>query len=241
MIPVVVLTCPREGSFAYLERTLAELEAERDRVDFVGYVVCDNTTSPEYPSVPDGWRWRSFSRPPGTFAGNKLAYWAALEEALRLCDGSDSAIVLEDDLAFCQNALRRMATFPIPRDCDWLAFYSPATFQGKQSFPGLWRTPTPVLGCQALKFSRKALARLVEWSSMLDFQRFTSSDQSLELARVLLGMKYAAHCPELVQHVGEDSAVERGMSLDSMRWRRAQTFSATLDAMALFSRDDLYR
>lgn len=239
MISVVVLTCPRGGAFEYLEQTLAAFEKERADVDFEGTIVCDNSDDPALFDSSHGWAVASFMRPAGTLKGNKLAYWRALEMAL--LSGHGDALVFEDDIALCSGALRRMATFPIPRDCDFLMFFAPAVLQGANSYPGLWRTPTPVMGCQAIKFSRRALARLVEWKASLDFQKYAASDQSLELARVLLGMKYAAHCPELVQHVGETSADSPGWDLDSRRWRRALTFSANLDAMALYARDDLYR
>lgn len=239
MIPVVVLTCPRDGGFEYLDRTLAGLDRERADVDFAGYVVCDNSTDAQYPSVPDGWRLQSYARPEGTVQGNKHAYFEALAAALRLGDGD--ALVFEDDIELCSGALRRMSTFPIPRDCDFLMFFAPAVLQGAQSFPGLWRTPTPVMGTQAIKFSRNALARIVDWRTSVDFQKFRSSDQSLELARRVLGLKYAAHCPELVQHIGSTSADSPGIDLDGLRWRRALTFSPKLDAMALYARDDLYR
>ncbi len=242
MIPVVVLTCPRDGAHEYLHQTIGFLEREAEDVDFARQLVSDETDDAVALSVP-GWTVTQFMRPAGTLKGNKLAYWRALEVALDVATetGSGEALVFEDDIALCNGALRRMATFPIPRDCDFLMFYAPAVLQGAHSFPGLWRTPTPVMGTQAIKFTRRTLARLLEWKDALDFQKFTASDQALELARILLGMKYAAHCPELVQHVGEKSIDSPGWNLDSHRWRRALTFSPKLDAMALYARDDLYR
>jgi hypothetical protein len=241
LIPVVVLTCarPEDGEpFRYLDATIAQLEAERPGVTFDGIVVCDNTRSPASPKLPHNWALHSFTRAADTIAGNKLAYWEALR--VGLSRETDAAIVFEDDVLLCPNALRRMATFPIPPDLGFVMFYSPAVFQNPRVFPGLWRTPTPVIGTQAIKFSRAALRKLDEFSHFEAFNQYHASDQILELARAMLGMKYGAHCPEIVQHVGDESAVDLGADL-SHRWRHAQTFARQLDAMALYARDELFR
>jgi hypothetical protein len=239
--PVVILTCarPEDGEpYRYLDATIAQIEAERPGVDIDGHVVCDVTKADAPPKLPEGWTLHKFAREHDTIAGNKLAYFFALRVALSL--NADAALVFEDDVAFCPNALRRMVTFPIPPDLSFVMFYAPAVFQHPRIFPGLWRTPTPVVGTQAIKFSRSALRKFDEFSHFEAFNAFHASDQILEVGRGLLGMKYGAHCPEIVQHVGDESAVDVGADL-SHRWRKSQTFAAQLDAMALYARDELFR
>lgn len=240
-MPVVVLTCarPEDGEpFRYFDATVAQLEEQRAGVDVEMHVVCDVTRADVAPTLPEGWELHKFARPAGTFQGNKLAYWHALRIALTR--NADAALIFEDDVDFAINALRRMVSFPIPRDLSFVMFYCPAVFQNPRVFPGLWRTPTPVIGTQAIKFSRDALRSLDEFSRLHAFQAHTASDEMLEGARAMLGMKYGAHCPEIVQHVGDESAVDFGADL-SHRWRRAHTFAKQLDAMALYARDEYFR
>lgn len=238
---LVVLTCPRDDDepFGYLNGTLAQIERERAfGADVVApTVVCDNTSSPAAPTVPPGWGLHFFSRPPGTIHGNKWAYW----EAFRVAAAADvDAVILEDDVAFCPRAVARMSLFPIPSDLGFVQFFAPASLQVAKMYPGLWRTPAPALCTQAIKFTRATLKRLVEWQGSQTFASFKESDQALELARVELGIKFAAHCPELVQHIGAKSVATPGEGLE-YDLRHSKTFSARLDAMALFARQELYR
>ena len=242
MIPVVVLTCarPEEGEpFRFLARSLAQMEFERaGGAAFRPIVVCDNTRSDARPTLPAGWELVSYTKPDGSLPGNKLPYWEALRVALDA--GGDGGIVFEDDVDLCGNALRRMCTFPIPSDLAFVMFYAPAVFQAAKVFPGLWRTPTAVIGTQAIKFTRDVLQRLWDFRTLDHFMAYTASDQILDHARVLLRLKYGAHCPEIVQHVGDESAVDYGADL-SNRWRHSVTFVRQLDAMSLYSRDELFR
>jgi hypothetical protein len=239
---LVVLTCARDGEqpFVYLDDTLRQIEAERAAgVDVVEpTIVCDHTASDNRPDIPIGWTLESFGRPPGTLRGNKWAYWAALATAERA--GTDDALILEDDLEFAPNALRRMALFPVPADLAFVMFFAPAILQAPKMFPGLYRVPAPVICCQAIKYSRAGLRRLLDWQSSLGFEAFVESDQSLDRARAELALKYGAHCPELVQHVGATSVANPGEGLE-YDFRRAKTFARRLDSMALFARDELYR
>jgi len=239
LIPVVVLTCarPEEGEpFRYFDKTIARLLEESD-VDFEGHVVIDCTKGDATPTLPEGWELHKMGRPPNSIHGNKWGYWRALEVASR---GAAGGLVFEDDVELAPNALRRMASFPVPRDLSFVTFYSPAVFQHPRVFPGLWRTPTPVIGTQAIKFTADALRKLVSFQQLPAFNAFTASDEMLECARAVLGMKYGAHCPDIVQHVGDESAVDLGADLRH-RWRRAHTYAANLDAMALYARDELFR
>jgi hypothetical protein len=241
MTPIVVLTCARddEQPFAYLDATIAQIEHERAAgLAVAPVVVCDNTSSEARPELPAGWELKSFSRPPGTLHGNKWAYWEALRVAAE--PGTDAAIVLEDDLDFAPNAARRMVALPVPADLGFIMFFAPAVFQAPRMFPGMYRTPAPVVCCQAIKFTRATLEKLLGWQCSVAFQAFVESDQSLEVARAQCGIKYGAHCPELVQHVGAQSVATPGEGLD-WKFRHAQTFAKRLDAMTLFSRDELYR
>lgn len=239
---LVVLTCPRDDDepFGYFNGTVAQIERERAfGADVVApAVVCDQSASSLSPTVPRGWGLRLFARPPGTIHGNKWAYWEALRVALEA--DVDGGVILEDDVAFCPRAVARMALFPIPEDLGFVQFFAPASLQVAKMYPGLWRTPAPALCTQAIKFTRSTLKRLLAWADSQSFASFKESDQALELARVELGIKFAAHCPELVQHIGAKSAATPGEGLE-YDLRHSKTFSARLDAMALFSRQELYR
>jgi hypothetical protein len=223
--------------YPYLDATLDELP----RGTVVADLSADEARPPDLP--PIGWELIEFRRPPGALQGNKLAYWRCLEVAANAEE--NDALVFEDDLEFSRNAVRRMSLLPVPEDLDWIQFFAPHVLTGPRVFPGLWRPPSSAAACfcQAIKFKRWTLTRLLDWSKGPAFDQFTASDQALNLARLRLGLRYAVHAPELVQHVGDVSAAEAGADLDRGLYPRTSLNFAgkDFDAMRLFTVDDYYR
>ena len=179
---------------------------------------------------------RTFDAEVSTFGGNKHAYWAAIQLALE--QSADDLLILEDDLSFCGNGFLRMLTFPIPVDLDWVSFFGPHILLHGRAWAGLWRTPAPSFGTLAIKFRRAPLQKILAWSrSSPDFGRFKVNDQALDLCRKDLGLRWALHVPELVEHTGVKSTQGDSMSDN----RRAQSWPGPrFDALSLYSRHDLF-
>lgn len=233
MTTLAVLTCARgDDPWASITRTLEQLDRE-NLPDVAKYIVCDGTY--EGPQPP-GWRVVHFHRPPGALHGNKLAFWHLLEQAL---PGED-LVALEDDIELCKNAARRMVTFPVPVDLAWVQFCSPHLLEAKAQV-GLWRPPRCSSAfLQAAKFRGAALDAIIRFRHVPLFQQYTASDQALSLAALACDLAYGAHCPDLVQHAGEHSAVDDGQPLAD--WRRARSWPGpAFDAMKLFAVDDRFR
>jgi hypothetical protein len=232
---IYVLTCSRGDGFDYLEQLLDRWEENLPPPT----VVCDVSQRSAEEQVADETFLRSlvpmvvpYRRPEGTLGGNKLAYWHCLE--LAAAAGAD-ALILEDDVEPCTNALRRMSIFEIPRDLGFVTFFAPVVFQGGKQYPGLWRTPTPLHGTQAIKFSRATLRALVDWGSTPESLAHSASDMAIANATIRLGIKHGAHCPELVQHTGDLSSVSPSLKLAD-RFRTSLTFPGRkFDALSLYA------
>jgi hypothetical protein len=195
---------------------------------------------PVDPSVFGGLGWfvDFFESPPGRLRGNKLPYWYVLNQARKM---GGNAVVLEDDLELCKNAVRRMVTFPVPDDLDWVQFFSPHILQTPTMVPGLWRPPPDMQSfAQAIKFRPETLRALVDWTDDPEFSKWNESDNALRLAAKRLTLKYGAHAPDLVQHVGAVSEANPADGLDDSRTSK-QWPGPEFDAMGLYLRDELFR
>lgn len=258
MTGLFVLTSPRQTKdrWQYVRAVVAQ--AEREQLDAKKWLLVDGSVEDavELQTVAPGWNIFRFDRPAGMWlGGNKWPYWRLLELAEEETNDLDEALILEDDLTFAINSLTRMVTLRNPRDVDVMQFFSGFLFTQKETFPGLWRTPAPVQGCQALKYSVNALRRLVAWSKNPEWQKFNESDVALGLAQQRLGLRFANHIPDIVQHAGEASRVAEGMLIEagiddqatkdiaskSLAGRTSATYIGDhTDCMRLFSRHDLY-
>ncbi len=203
------------------------------------------------------WQVTRYERPSATWlGGNKWPYWKLLRVARDATPADGEALVLEDDLTFCKNAVRRMLMLEVPFDVDWLQFFSAWLFPTPHTHPGLWRSPATLQGCQALKFPRRTLERLCAWAEKdPEWQKYNESDVALGLATERLDLRCANHMPDLVQHAGHYSAVSAGMMVeagisdeleraaatDSLRGRVSVNFSPQFDAMKLFAHHHLFR
>jgi len=232
---VFVLTCKREASeepWPYLHETLRQINAE-NVPGLQRHLVVDGE---EIPALDPGWTLSRFTEP--HFKGNKYAYWHVFKLAVDL--GGD-ALILEDDLELCKNAVRRMTSFAIPDDVDWVQFFAPHVLRVEKSIVGLWRPPpTYIQFAQAMLYPARTLRKLVTWSREREWQKFNESDRALGLATERLGLRYAVHAPDLVQHVG---AVSQASGNDTLcDWRTSKTYPGRdFDAMALYGADQLFR
>ncbi len=258
MTGLFVLTSPRkmDDRWHYVREIVHQAQVEK--LDNPKWMVVDGTPEDlvELQALAPAWNICRHDRPIGQWlGGNKWPYWRLLELAKEETRDLDEALLLEDDLTFPINALTRMVTLRNPRDVDVMQFFSGFLFKERQTFPGLWRTPAPVQGCQALKYSAAALARLVDWSKNPEWQKFNESDVALGLAQQRLGLRFANHLPDIVQHAGDVSRVSQGMLVEagiddqatkdiaskSLAGRTSATYVGdNFDCMRLFCRHDLF-
>lgn len=268
---IFVLTSPRATAepFSYLHHTLKQIHGE----GLAAHVVVDGLEqlafedfASDLADLGDFTSYR-FERPAGSFkGGNKLPYFHLLELAL---EAGGDVVALEDDLELCENAMLRMITFPVPKDVAWVQFFSAWTFRDEKiagiasserapwrPHPGLWRVPSPLQGCQAIKYPHRTLEQLVDWKRRdPEWGKYNESDVALGLAQERLSLRNACHSPDLVQHVGDSSVVSHGMmdeagvegadraaADDSLVGRRSVTYPGrSFDAMRLFARHGVYR
>ncbi len=255
-----VLTSPRktDDPWHYVRAVFAAAEAEG--TPNPRWLVVDGTS--EQAEQLQGiagpsWTVVRYERPDGQWlGGNKWPYWRMIELAHELTGPGDAALLLEDDLEFAPNSLMRMLTFPCPRDVSAVMFFNGFLFKQPKQHPGLWRTPAPVQGCQAIQFSRQTLELLVRWKAAdFEWQKHNESDVALGVAQQRLRLRFAAHLPDVVQHVGSVSLVGHGMlaeagitdpgqialTNDSVRDRTSCNYAGPhFDCMRLYARHDLY-
>jgi len=260
---VYVMTSPRPGEDRWLY--FRPLVAAIAREEWSGplYVLVDGSEedAAELAELAPGWMVHRHERRPGTWlGGNKWPYWRLLELARETTAALGDAVLLEDDLELCRNAIGRMALFPIPSDVDAVHFYNGFYFSGPRAHPGLWRTPAAAMGCQAIKYPRRTLERLVDWKTKEEWQKHNESDVALGLAQARLGLRFACHMPDIVQHVGAVSLVSHGMFSEAgvplegagadARRDADRTLGGRVsvnypgkrfDAMSLFSAHDLFK
>lgn len=190
-------------------RTVFELE-ERG----AAHVVASRTlfysasTSSPAPAVPPGWR---VVRRPGPRGGGADFRWM-LDEL-----EPGEAILFEDDLQPCRNAVPRMLELDVPEGCGARTYYSGGALNGIYTGRA---TGTHVLSAKGFRGSQAV--RLPAW--LLERLRAGHFDpphvcQDVWLERVLeqLGLPIAVTCPSLVQHVGEDSLCSPGADLAGAR------------------------
>jgi len=255
---VYVMTSPRPGDDRWLYfRPLVEAIKREDPPNPL-YVVVDGTEedAAELAELAPGWMVHRHQREPGNWlGGNKWPYWKILELARDTSGPFGDAVILEDDVELCRNAVARMTLLPVPRDLDGIHFFNGFYFRGERVHPGLWRTPAAVMGCQAIKFTRRCLERLVDWRTKPEWQKFNESDNAIGLAQARLGLKFGCHMPDIVQHVGAVSVVSHGMFAEAgvpedgrrdadrtLGGRVSVNYpGARFDAMSLFSAHELYK
>lgn len=259
MTGVFVLTSPRrmEDPWHYARGVIAAAAEERTLNPL--WFVVDGTQDDvqQLLAIAPGWGVVRYERPEGQWlGGNKWPYWRLLQLAYEVTPAGDDALLLEDDLEFAPNALLRMLSLPVPRDVNAILFFNGFLFRQKQTHPGLWRTPAPVQGCQAIKFTRPTLELLTRWAANdYEWQKYNESDVALGVVQQRLRMRFASHLPDVVQHIGNVSAVQHGM-IEQAQITDGETLSAAdvslrdrtslnyvgphFDCLRLFNAHDLY-
>lgn len=150
------------------------------------------------PKIPLGWRIERWSGPTG--GGNDFRTMVG-----RL-DPTMDAILLEDDVQPCKNAVRMMYSTVVPDDCAFVTFYR---WSEDESYAGgsFW-------GAQAIRMS----ARMIR-----DIQLgrhdppYNAQDVWLGHVSKSMGLRWEAFPVALVQHVGADSLVSPGARLEGLR------------------------
>jgi hypothetical protein len=242
MTNVLILTCARarlEDPWQYIRQLVPQIEFEKAPVQCG--IVCDGLYDGPR---PEGWTVHEFDRsssPMGAIKGNKLPFWRLLELGAEL--GGD-LVALEDDILLSRNAIRRMAAFLVPADLAWVQFFNAHIFNGCgiNMFPGIWRPPPGSSLClQATKFPLWALRKIVAWQTDPRWVAYQASDEALAFCARALDLAYGTHCPDLCQHIGEESEANPGSKLEH-QWRHSNCWPGTaFDSLSLFSRDDLFR
>jgi hypothetical protein len=256
---IYVLTSPRKTAdpFSYVRAVVAAAVAEE--IPNPKHIIVDGTEddASSLAAIAPGWTVHRYERPAGQWlGGNKWPYWRLLEIAAKTTEPGDEALTLEDDLEFAPNALTRMLLLPTPADVAMLQFFSGFVFTQPKMHPGIWRSPASVQGCQAIKFPRATLELLCRWKNEdAEWQKYNESDVALGLAQQRLRLRLAHHLPDVVQHIGDVSAVSHGITVEAgitdelqidasnhtLAGRTSANYvGAHFDCLRLFARHDLY-
>lgn len=205
---ISIITAPRKSNEWYFAATLDEVERQ--------------IRNEELAIVVDG---VSFEK---RGDGNREAFFYALSLA---ADSGQDLLYLEDDLKFCKNAIPYMCDYQVPRGIGWVQFFTPGPVSAG-SGRGLHTAPPGTsMFNQCLKFSSNTARKLVEWNKHDDGE-LCAADSVLRLASRELGIPWASHRPDLVQHIGEVSVYDDGRRLEW--WRVASDWPGEdFDAMEL--------
>ena len=162
---------------------------------------------PEGLEAPPGWRVVEEPRPVIP-PQNKHTAWKAFELAFA---AKSDLCFFEDDLLLTKNAAARIARFRVPDDLAFVTFFS--TWLTNRQPIGLWRIhAASYIMAQSLKFPLRTVEELLlvrqspEWHDMNQ----GGFDEALRKFAMARGWLYGIHNPNLVQHVGEASAVGNG-------------------------------
>jgi hypothetical protein len=225
---IFVLTSPRSTSdpYEYLKNTIKDIESQS--CDTLKILFSDGPyTGPKF----DGWLILEHKK---VNPSNRDAWFALIEAAASY---SRDALCFEDDVTLCPGSLHRMLDLQIPGDCAGIRFFTP-----KQNSPskehGLHRLPAKVnpkangLFLQCVKFSAPTLVALDLFRLHPNFNLFPqSADQTIGQACTDLHLVLAAHKPDLVEHVGQVSKLNKVTELSW--WRKSENYSIALDIQAL--------
>ncbi len=172
--------------------------------------------------------------------GQKFAYWSALRLGSSWGDDDDGedrrVTILEDDVVLCRNALAYMERVQLPENLDLVSWYDGHAVE-RISLPGrpagghIVAVQAERFAClQAVTYPQRTIRRLLEAPAAARWREPHGGDNLI--AEVLRGRHYGVHLPNLVDHVGADSIVSPGQSLEGMR--RARNFpGADFDALQL--------
>ena len=208
MVQVAVLTAARREKVA--EKTLWEIHNRGRAWVFPQKVVLYSAPLDRKPPVtPLGWRVVHQYGPRGGGADFRAL--------VRLLDPTMDALVFEDDVQPCRNALLAMYGAKVPDDCAFLSFYDIGGRYTKRSYHGIVRADPADgwWGNQALR---------LPWWVIRDFnngryEACFSNAQDTWLGNIARDRRLSigVSAPSLVQHVGEDSLCNPGAGLTGIR------------------------
>jgi hypothetical protein len=231
MIQLGVLCAARREPMAAI--TVRELE-ERGGAAVVErrtlfYSAADAATPPE---LPDRWQ---LVRRQGPRGGGADFRWMVGQ-----LDPSMDAILFEDDVQPCRNALAAMVAIGVPDGCGAVSYYDAGDTIGS-----LYAGHTvgvhivPASGPSDLGFHGAQALRLPAWLiARMQAGEFDPphAGQDVWVGRVLkgLGLNIAVTCPSYVQHVGDDSLCSPGASLTGVRAPASNFPGEDFDALGRF-------
>lgn len=209
---ICVVTCKREG-VDYLPATLAAVDASA-----TGRRVLVSDSLIHRPSAPAPWELVTFRKPAQSSnrPENRWAMWKCFELAAHT---GEDLVVLEDDLQLCENTALVMERLPVPADCAFVTFFA---CHGKNLNKGIHRQRMhSFCFAQALKFPARTVDEMHgAFAEMAGDPRWIGSDDSLRVMGCKRRWLYGTHYPNLVQHVGDVSAVGNHVQGS----RRSETF-----------------
>lgn len=167
------------------------------------------------PSLPAGWK---LVRRPGPRGGGVDFRWMVGQ-----LDPTMDAILFEDDVQPCRNAVAAMVAIPVPDGCGAVSYYDAGDTIGSLyagHTTGLHIVPAS--GPSNLGFHGAQALRLPAWLiTRMQAGEFDPphTGQDVWIGQLLsgLGLNIGVTCPSYVQHVGDDSLCSPGATLSGVR------------------------
>jgi len=198
MHPLVVLTAPRPAGMSYLEQTLDSLAAAGP---WNGPKIILSDGDVGLTAPPPG--WAHVLQPA---QGQAKAMWSAFRLALAM--DANYLTFFEDDVHLCRNALPYIEAREVPDGLAFVTWFDATRRMAPE--PGLFHERLSASegkhfqGACALTLPARTLQMAVKHSMVASWPLRTYGDGLL--GKVLDGMDYGVHIPNLVQHVGAVSA-----------------------------------
>jgi hypothetical protein len=181
---------------------------------------------------PKGWALVSRQGPQG--GGNDFRWM------IENLNPHEDALLFEDDVQPCVNAVDMMVRTKVPDDCGAVSFYDAGDTVGNL-YAGMRTGLHKIVpsGANALGFHGAQALRLPAWliARMQDGEFDPPHvGQDVWVGRLLhgIGKKIAVMCPSLVQHVGDDSLCSPGAKLTGARVPAANFPGENFDAMGVW-------
>lgn len=202
---IAMLTTPRDGA-SYVERTHAAVKAQLPAGEECLLVV-DGRQGPVCVG-PTAFVTKKHK-------GNRAAFFEVIGHAAVY---ARPLLFLEDDIELCRNAIPYMFDFRIPDGIGWVQFFTPPPLRSGAGNGLHVGPPGTARFLQAAKFSAETCLRLWSWWAASDIDHAGGSDVALGMASKEMQIPWAAHSPDLVQHIGETST---GDNTHLTWWRRS--------------------
>ena len=229
---IAVITCKRPSGVDYLASTLAQIDEAPRR--FRRIVFSDRGSA----AVPPGWENVVHSYVP-PWKGKPENKWIALMAISEAARTGEDLCLFEDDIQFCPGAVAEIEGMRVPDDLAWVTFFSPWLGPGATTPDGLWRSSvaSTFVMAQALKIPARTCAALA--AIRADEARWprygvVGSDELLAAIGREERWRYGIVKPNLVQHIGADSAVGNG----ELRGIRVSPTFLGKDVTGIFSTGD---